>query len=45
MLFGKPIKGKPVSMEGLNPKMGGVVVEGKVFLPIAMRPGAPGYGC
>ena len=31
VLFGKSIKGRPVSMEGLNPKMGAVVVEGKVF--------------
>ena len=31
VLLGKPIKGRPISMEGLNPKMGTVVVEGKVF--------------
>ena len=31
VIFGKEIKGKAVSMEGLNPKMGTVVLEGKVF--------------
>ncbi len=31
ILLGKAIKGKTVPMEGLNPKMGTVVVEGKVF--------------
>ena len=45
VLLGKAIKGRPVSMEGLNPKMGSVVVGARCFLPIAMRPGAPGYGC
>mgnify|MGYP000152795543 FL=1 len=42
VLFGKPIKGKPVSMEGLNPKMGGVVVEGKVFFADCHETRRPG---
>ena len=31
VIYGKKIRGKAVSMEGLNPKMGTVVLEGKVF--------------
>ncbi len=31
IIMGKTIKGKIIPMEGLNPKMGSVVVEGKVF--------------
>ena len=31
IILGKAIKGKVSSMEGLNPKMGTIVVEGKVF--------------
>ena len=31
VLMGKPIRGKPVSMQELNPKMGQVIVEGRVF--------------
>ena len=31
VIFGKKIRGKAVSMVGLNPKMGNVVLEGKVF--------------
>ena len=31
ILMGKPIKGKPIPMVDLNPKMGAVVLEGKVF--------------
>ena len=31
IVLGKTIKGKAVSMESLNPKMGTIVVEGKVF--------------
>ena len=31
LLMGKPIKGKAIPMVDLNPKMGAIVVEGKVF--------------
>ena len=31
ILMGKPIKGKPIPMVDLNPKMGAIVLEGKVF--------------
>ena len=31
VISGKPIRGKAVSMVGLNPKMGSVIVEGKLF--------------
>ncbi len=31
VLYGKEIKGRTVPMEGLNPKMGGVILEGQVF--------------
>jgi DNA polymerase-3 subunit alpha (Gram-positive type) len=31
ILMGKPIKGKPIPMVELNPKMGAIVLEGKVF--------------
>ena len=42
VLLGKAIKGKPVSMEGLNPKMGSVVVEGKVFFADCHETRRPG---
>ena len=31
IILGKTIKGRAIPMEGLNPKMGSIVVEGKVF--------------
>ena len=45
VLMGKEIKGKAVSMEGLNPKMGGVVVEGKVFAAECYETRRPGVWC
>ena len=42
VLLGKAIKGRPVSMEGLNPKMGSVVVEGKVFFADCHETRRPG---
>ncbi|MBQ3534142.1 MAG: PolC-type DNA polymerase III [Clostridia bacterium] len=45
VLMGKEIKGKTVSMEGLNPKMGGVVVEGKVFAAECYETRRPGVWC
>ena len=45
VLLGKHIKGKPVSMEGLNPKMGSVVVEGKVFYAECYETRRPGVWC
>ena len=45
VLMGKEIKGKPVTMEGLNPKMGGVVVEGKVFASECYETRRPGVWC
>ena len=45
ILMGKEIKGKVVSMEGLNPKMGGVVVEGKVFAAECYETRRPGVWC
>ena len=42
VLFGKEIKGKIVSMEGLNPKMGNIVVEGKVFASECYETRRPG---
>ena len=45
VLFGKEIKGKTVSMESLNPKMGGVVVEGKVFASECYETRRPGVWC
>ena len=41
-LMGKEIRGKAVSMEGLNPKMGTVVVEGKVFATECYETRRPG---
>ncbi len=45
VLMGKEIRGKAVSMEGLNPKMGGVVVEGKVFAAECYETRRPGVWC
>ena len=45
VLMGKEIKGKAVSMEGLNPKMGGVVLEGKVFAAECYETRKPGLWC
>ena len=45
VLFGKEIKGKGVSMEGLNPKMGNIVVEGKVFASECYETRRPGVWC
>ena len=45
VLFGKEIKGKTVTMEGLNPKMGNVVVEGKVFASECYETRRPGVWC
>ncbi|MBQ0037040.1 MAG: PolC-type DNA polymerase III [Clostridiales bacterium] len=45
VLLGKEIKGKPVSMEGLNPKMGNVVLEGKVFAAEVYETRRPGLWC
>ena len=45
VLLGKEIKGKAVSMEGLNPKMGGVVLEGKVFAAECYETRKPGLWC
>ena len=42
LLMGKEIRGKSISMEGLNPKMGGVVVEGKVFFADCHETRRPG---
>ena len=39
---GREIKGKPVSIDGLNPKMGAVVVEGKVFAAECYETRKPG---
>ena len=45
VLMGKEIKGKAVSMEGLNPKMGGVVLEGQVFAAECYETRKPGLWC
>ncbi len=45
VLMGKEIRGKVVSMEGLNPKMGSVVVEGKVFASECYETRRPGVWC
>ena len=42
VLMGREIKGKPVSIDGLNPKMGAVVVEGKVFAAECYETRKPG---
>ena len=45
VLMGKDIRGKAVSMEGLNPKMGTIVVEGKVFSAEMYETRRPGVWC
>ncbi|MBE6939836.1 MAG: PolC-type DNA polymerase III [Ruminococcaceae bacterium] len=45
VLMGKEIKAKPIFMEGLNPKMGGIVVEGKVFAAECYETRRPGVWC
>jgi len=45
ILMGREIRGNPVSMTGLNPKMGGVVVEGKVFSSECYETRRPGVWC
>ena len=45
VLMGKPITKKAISMEGLNPKMGAVVVEGKVFACECYETRMPGKWC
>ena len=42
VLLGKEIKGKPVSMTGLNVKMGTAIVEGKVFAAECRETKRPG---
>ena len=42
VLMGREIKGKPVSIDSLNPKMGAVVVEGKVFAAECYETRKPG---
>ncbi|QNL45498.1 PolC-type DNA polymerase III [Oscillibacter hominis] len=42
ILLGSVIKGSPVPMEGLNPKMGTVTVEGKVFFADCHETRRPG---
>ncbi len=45
VLMGKEIRGKVISMEGLNPKMGNVVLEGKVFDAEMYETRRPGVWC
>ncbi|NLU23752.1 MAG: PolC-type DNA polymerase III [Clostridiales bacterium] len=45
VLMGKEIRGNPVPMTGLNPKMGGVIVEGKVFSTECYETRRPGVWC
>ena len=45
VLMGKEIRGKAISMDGLNPKMGAVVVEGKVFAAECYETRRPGVWC
>ena len=42
VLMGREIKGKPVPIDGLNPKMGAVVIEGKVFAAECYETRKPG---
>ena len=42
ILMGKPIKGKPIPMVELNPKMGAIVLEGKVFAAECYETRKPG---
>ena len=45
VLMGKPIKGKAIPMVDLNPKMGVIVVEGKVFSAELRETRRPGQWC
>ena len=45
VLMGKPIKGKPIPLVDLNPKMGVIVVEGKVFSAELRETRRPGQWC
>ena len=45
VLMGKPIKGKAIPMVDLNPKMGAIVVEGKVFSAELRETRRPGQWC
>ncbi len=45
VLMGKPIKAKAIPMVGLNPKMGAIVVEGKVFAAEMYETRRPGQWC
>ncbi|MEG1917235.1 MAG: PolC-type DNA polymerase III [Oscillospiraceae bacterium] len=45
ILLGSAIRGKPVSMVGLNPKMGTVIVSGKVFFCDCYETRRPGVWC
>ncbi len=45
VLMGKEIRGKVSTMEGLNPKMGNVVLEGKVFAAEMYETRRPGVWC
>lgn len=45
VLLGKEIKARAIPMEGLNPKMGGIVVEGKVFAAECYETRRPGVWC
>ena len=45
VLMGKEIHGKVSTMEGLNPKMGNVVLEGKVFASEMYETRRPGVWC
>ena len=45
LLMGKPIKGKAIPMVDLNPKMGAIVVEGKVFASEMYETRRPGLWC
>ena len=42
VLLGSVIKGKPISMQGLNPKMGTVTISGKVFFADCYETRRPG---
>ena len=45
LLFGKEIKGRVVPIENLNPKMGNIVVEGKIFYAECYETRRPGVWC
>ena len=45
VLMGKPIKAKAIPMVDLNPKMGAIVVEGKVFAAEMYETRRPGQWC